>query len=76
MTFGGTSCLSSVPDRAGHFDDVVLGHDDAAGYFTNPRTSAPSSAATATESREAGSRWTARHYTLATNNGPTISTAA
>jgi len=33
MTWGATLVSVKVPDRAGHFDDVVLGFDDAEGYI-------------------------------------------
>jgi aldose 1-epimerase len=35
MTYGGIILSIRTPDRAGQFDDIVLGHDDAAGYFSN-----------------------------------------
>ena len=70
MTFGGIVLSVSVPDRAGHFDDVVLGHDDdAGGYFSN----APYFGALIGRygNRIARGRFTldGRTYTLATNNG-------
>jgi aldose 1-epimerase len=34
MTYGGIIVSLRVPDRAGRLDDVVLGHDDLAGYRT------------------------------------------
>jgi aldose 1-epimerase len=34
-TLGGIITSLRVPDREGHFDDVVLGHDAVAGYFPN-----------------------------------------
>jgi aldose 1-epimerase len=36
MTYGAIILSVKAPDRAHRFDDVVLGHDDAAGYFDNP----------------------------------------
>ena len=69
MTFGGIVLSVSVPDRAGHFDDVVLGHDDAGGYFSN----APYFGALIGRygNRIARGRFTldGHTYTLATNNG-------
>ena len=32
ISYGGIVTSIRVPDRSGRFDDVVLGHDDAAGY--------------------------------------------
>ncbi len=70
MTYGGIIVSVKVPDRAGHFDDVVLGHDDAAGYFTNP----PYFGAIIGRYGNRIARGTftldGRHYALATNNGP------
>jgi len=34
-TLGGIITAVHVPDRAGQFDDVVLGHDTVSGYFPN-----------------------------------------
>ncbi len=36
MTYGGIILSIKTPDRTGHIDDIVLGHDDATGYFANP----------------------------------------
>src|SRR5579864_4836491 len=36
MTYGGIIVSLKTPDRAGKIGDIVLGHDDAAGYFPNP----------------------------------------
>jgi aldose 1-epimerase len=35
ITYGGAIQSLKVPDKNGHFDDVVLGHDDLEGYLTN-----------------------------------------
>ena len=35
MTYGGIIVSLKTPDKTGHVDDIVLGHDDAAGYFAN-----------------------------------------
>ena len=36
ITYGGIVVSVRVPDRAGRFDDVVLGHGDLAGYLGSP----------------------------------------
>ena len=36
ITYGAIIVSLRVPDRAGKFDDVVLGHDDLAGYLAKP----------------------------------------
>jgi len=33
MTYGGIITVLRTPDRAGHFDDIVLGYDSLAGYL-------------------------------------------
>ena len=33
MTYGGIITVVHTPDRAGHFDDIVLGYDSLAGYL-------------------------------------------
>lgn len=35
MNYGGIIVSLRTPDRQGRFDDIVLGHDGASGYFTN-----------------------------------------
>src|SRR5579871_616647 len=70
MTYGGIIVSLKVPDKSGHADDVVLGHDDAAGYFDN----APYLGALIGRygNRIAKAKFTldGHEYTLATNNGP------
>ena len=69
MTYGGIILSIKVPDRTGKISDVVLGHDDAAGYFDN----APYFGAIVGRygNRIARGRFTldGTTYTLATNNG-------
>jgi aldose 1-epimerase len=36
MTYGGIIVSLKTPDKAGQTEDIVLGHDDAGAYFTNP----------------------------------------
>ena len=70
MTYGGIIVSLRVPDRAGQVDDVVLGHDDAAGYFNN----SPFLGALIGRygNRIAKGKFTldGHDYTLATNNAP------
>jgi aldose 1-epimerase len=69
MTYGGIIVSLKTPDKAGQAEDVVLGHDDAAAYFTNP----PFLGAIIGRygNRIAKGKFTldGREYTLATNNG-------
>ena len=58
IDFGGIVTALHCPDRAGRSANVVLGFDTLADYVERIRTSAPSSAATATASRAAASRST------------------
>lgn len=37
LTWGGTCTYLNVPDRDGHFEDIILGHDDLEGYL-DPKT--------------------------------------
>jgi len=70
ITYGGIITSLRVPDRAGQFDDVVLGYDDLAGYVENN----PYFGAIIGRygNRIAGGRFTldGQTYTLATNDGP------
>jgi aldose 1-epimerase len=70
MTYGGIIVSVKVPDRAHQLDDVVLGHDAAAEYFSN----APYFGAIIGRygNRIARGRFTldGNSYALATNNGP------
>jgi aldose 1-epimerase len=70
MTYGAIIVSLRVPDRAGKFDDVVLGHDDLAGYLTKP--SYFGAVVGRYGNRIAKGRFTldGKTYTLATNNGP------
>jgi aldose 1-epimerase len=70
ITYGAIIVSLRVPDRDGRFDDVVLGHDDLAGYVA----SSPYFGAVVGRygNRIAKGRFTldGKTYTLATNNGP------
>ena len=70
ITYGAIIVSLRVPDRAGKFDDVVLGHDDLAGYLTKP--SYFGAVVGRYGNRIAQGRFTldGKPYTLATNNGP------
>jgi len=69
MTYGGIILSIKVPDRTGKIADVVLGHDDAAGYFDN--ASYFGAIVGRYGNRIARGRFTldGTTYTLATNNG-------
>lgn len=68
-TYGGTVVSLSMPDRAGKFDDVVLGFDDLAGF--QKTTTYMGALIGRYANRIAKGRFTlnGKEYTLATNNG-------
>lgn len=68
-TYGGAVVSLKVPDRAGKFDDVVLGFDDIEGY--QKTTTYIGSLVGRYANRIARGRFTldGKEYTLATNNG-------
>src|SRR5437763_6832201 len=70
LDYGGIIVSLKLPDRAGKFDDVVLGYDSLAGY----ERASPYFGALIGRygNRIARGRFTldGRTYTLATNNGP------
>ena len=70
MTYGGIITVFRAPDRAGQFDDIVLGYDDLAGYVK----SSPYFGAIVGRygNRIARGRFTldGATYTLAINNAP------
>jgi aldose 1-epimerase len=70
ITYGATIISIRVPDRDGRLDDVVLGHDDLAGYVTKPAYMGV--VVGRYGNRIAGGRFTldGQTYKLATNNGP------
>jgi aldose 1-epimerase len=70
ISYGAIIVSIRVPDRAGHFDDVVLGEDDVAGYLGE---SAHFGAVVGRYgNRIAKARFTldGKTYALAANNGP------
>lgn len=72
ITYGGIITNLRTPDRNGHFDDIVLGHDSLGGY-TNPATSPYFGAIVGRyANRIAKGRFTldGKTYQLAVNNGP------
>ncbi len=72
ITYGGIITNLRTPDRAGHFDDIVLGHDSLGGYV-NPATSPYFGAIVGRyANRLAKGRFTldGKTYQLAVNNGP------
>ena len=70
ITYGAIITSLRVPDRAGRLGDVVLGHDDLAGYLDKPAYFG--SVVGRYGNRIAKGRFTldGKTYTLATNNGP------
>jgi aldose 1-epimerase len=70
ITYGAIITSLRVPDRAGRFDDVVLGHDTLAGYVEKPAYFG--AVVGRYGNRIAKGRFTldGKTYTLATNNGP------
>ncbi|MBV8857836.1 MAG: galactose mutarotase [Acidobacteria bacterium] len=68
-TYGGAVVSLKVPDRAGKFDDVVLGFDDIEGY--QKTTTYIGALVGRYANRIAKGRFTldGKEYTLATNNG-------
>ena len=70
ITYGAVIVSLRVPDRAGRFDDIVLGHDDLGGYLRQP--SYFGAVVGRYGNRIAKGRFTldGKTYTLATNNGP------
>ena len=70
ITYGAAIVSIRVPDRAGHFDDVVLGEDDLAGYLR--QHSYFGAVVGRYGNRIANGRFTldGKTYTLATNNAP------
>jgi aldose 1-epimerase len=70
ITYGAIIVSLRVPDRAGRLGDVVLGHDDLAGYLDKPAYFG--AVVGRYGNRIAKGRFTldGKTYTLATNNGP------
>ncbi len=70
ITYGAVIVSLRVPDRAGRLDDIVLGHDDLAGYLRQP--SYFGAVVGRYGNRIAKGRFTldGKTYMLATNNGP------
>ena len=74
ITYGGDLVAIKVPDRAGKVDDVVLGFDDAAGYYENNHSKSASFFGPIVgryANRIAHARFTldGKEYTLTKNNG-------
>jgi len=70
ITYGAIIVSLRVPDRAGKLGDIVLGHDDLAGYVDKPAYFG--AVVGRYGNRIAKGRFTldGKTYTLATNNGP------
>ncbi len=69
ISYGAAIASIKVPDRSGHFDDIVTGFDDLNGYLTRSRFFG--SVAGRYANRIANARFTldGRTYELAANNG-------
>jgi aldose 1-epimerase len=70
MTYGGIILSVRTPDRAHQIDDVVLGHDDAAGYFNNAPYFGAIIGRYGNRIARGMFALDGKPYTLATNNGP------
>ena len=70
INYGAIIVSIRVPDRAGQFDDVVLGHDNLEGYVSRSRFFGAVAGRYA--NRIAGARFSldGQEYKLAANNGP------
>ena len=70
-TYGARIVTIKVPDKAGKFDDVVLGFDDLAGYLREPLNPYFGATIGRYGNRIAGGRFqlNGQTYTLAKNNG-------
>lgn len=70
LTYGGTIMSINAPDRAGQFDDVVLGHDRLAGYLANPSYFGCLIGRYGNRIAKGQFSLDGKTYTLAKNNGP------
>ena len=70
MTLGATLQSLTVPDKAGHKDDVVLGYDIAQEYLAHPDYFGASVGRYANRIAKAKFTIDGKIYTLATNDGP------
>lgn len=70
MTSGGIIVSLKVPDRAGRLDDVVLGHDTAAGYAKNDPYFGAIIGRYGNRIGKARFTLDGKTYQLAANNGP------
>ena len=76
INYGAIIVSIRVPDRAGQFADVVLGHDNLEGYVTRSRFSARSPGGTPIGSRARASASTARNTSWSPTTGRIRCTAA
>jgi len=70
MTLGATLQSLTVPDKAGHKDDVVLGYDTAQEYLTRPNFFGASVGRYANRIAKGKFSLDGKTYSLATNDGP------
>jgi aldose 1-epimerase len=70
ITYGAIITSLRVPDRAGKFGDVVLGHDDLAGYVDKPAYFGAVVGRYGNRIAKGQFTLDGKTYKLATNNGP------
>jgi aldose 1-epimerase len=70
ITYGAIIVSLRVPDRAGSFGDIVLGHDDLAGYVDKPAYFGAVVGRYGNRIAKGHFTLDGKTYTLATNNGP------
>jgi aldose 1-epimerase len=70
MSYGGIIVSLKTPDRSGRSGDIVLGHDEAAGYFPNPTFFGAIVGRYGNRMAKGRFSLDGRDYTLPTNNGP------
>jgi len=69
MTYGGIIVSLKTPDKSGQAGDIVLGHDDAAAYFTNSNFFGAIIGRYGNRIAKGKFTLDGHEYTLATNNG-------
>ncbi|MCI5041281.1 MAG: galactose mutarotase [Donghicola eburneus] len=70
ITFGAALQSLVLPDRAGHLDDVVLGHDDLSGYVAHRKNFGATVGRVANRIAKGQFTLDGQTYQLPQNNGP------